>query len=194
MISLTVQIDFSKFRGIVEKWDDGMRRVSGPMADAAALAAARYMSFVRQRFIQQSKGGGDWPDLADSTKLARARRTKYGRRKFRQKRIDMIAANWQNRFASYAEANAATVSSMHFDILRDRGLLLNSLSQGQPGNRQSTVEYGIAVGTAMSYAKYHQEGGPHLPKREIIVQPDAATATAIARYFGVAAVKLFGQT
>ncbi|HET6496243.1 MAG TPA: hypothetical protein VFH61_12865, partial [Thermoleophilia bacterium] len=54
---------------------------SGPIGGMLRKWGARYLAFTRRRFVAQSGGGGDWPDLAPATKLHRRgpkRRVKRG--------------------------------------------------------------------------------------------------------------------
>ena len=60
-----------------------------------------------------------------------------------------------------------------FSILKDTGLLRNSLSAAR--YETDKIRGGIKVGTGVEYARYHQDGAGNLPKREIIVDPDAGT-------------------
>jgi phage gpG-like protein len=64
------------------------------------------------------------------------------------------------------------------EILRDTGILLNSLSLGANGNVQQMIDRGIEVGTVIRYAKHHQYGGTtpgRPPQRKILVAPDQPT-------------------
>lgn len=69
------------------------------------------------------------------------------------------------------------------EILRDTGLQLNSLSIGGPYNIAAPIQGGMAFGTAVFYAKHHQEpkvpGRP--PQRTILVQPDGPTRSAMQK-------------
>jgi len=74
-------------------------------------------------------------------------------------------------------------------ILRDKGLLFNAVApqfEGAPGAIQQDIPFGVRVGyggpgrhpdgtaTIADIARFHQEGGPHLPVRKIIVPPGEA--------------------
>ena len=75
-------------------------------------------------------------------------------------------------------------------ILRDKGLLFNVTAPaftGAPGQIQEDIPMGIRVGfggparypdgtaTIADIASFHQDGGPHLPQRTIVVPPDNPT-------------------
>jgi hypothetical protein len=130
---------------------------------------ARYLAFARRRFTEQSRGGGEWPDLAPATKKARRG---GGRRKTRSKR-----------------ARTKTTSrgtGRKFAILKDTGTLFNALTIGAPGNLFRRVNGGIRVGfggpathpdgdaTIRDIAVFHDQGDG-VPKRQIIVPPDRPT-------------------
>jgi phage gpG-like protein len=153
---------------------------AGPMRDGFTQAAALYLAFTRRRFVTQSQGGGEWPDLALSTKVARARKTKAGRSKYAKARRG-------------GQTRAQAVAGRKFAILRDTSTLFNSLSTGAPGSTTEYLPAGIRVGTAIKYAKYHQSGGPHLPQRRIFVDPDPATQQRIQSILAGAIVAAMQQ-
>lgn len=63
------------------------------------------------------------------------------------------------------------------EILRDTGILFNSLSAGAHGSVIRDIPNGVEVGTQIKYAKHHQRptvpGRP--PVRKILVPPDDVT-------------------
>lgn len=123
-------------------------------------------SFLRRRFVEQSKGGSDWPPLAEST--IRKRRRPKGK-------------------------GSATGSNVA--VLRDTGILLAALSpQLSPGGVEDrdSSSFTLRVGyggdaphpradmAISSLAKIHHEGGKHLPQRQVVVSPDQATIRKLA--------------
>lgn len=123
-------------------------------------------SFLRRRFVEQSKGGADWPPLAEST--IRRRRKPKGK-------------------GSAGGNNVA--------VLRDTGILLAALSpQLSPGGIEDrdSNQFLLRVGyggdaphpradmAISSLAKIHHEGGKHLPQRQVVVRPDSATIRRMA--------------
>jgi hypothetical protein len=157
-------------------------------------AGERYLTFIRRRFMENSRGGGEWPDLSPATKMARLRKTQKG------KRIAKKVRKMQEFIQGYfPDSDLALRSSMealglHFDILRDTGTLFNSLSMGGAGNVFQEDADGITVGTQIGYASYHQEGRG-VPQRKILVPPDTETTDAIDRKLSqVAKTMLSGQT
>ena len=146
---------------------DLRRSGNGPIRRAMRQWGARYRSFAQQRFDRYSKGGGDWPPLAESTKRRR-RKARKGRKK------------------------GATRS---FSLLRDTGLMfaaLNPAWTGKAGALQEDIQFGIRVGyggpskhpggkaTIADIARFHDIGAGNLPERQIIDVPDAPTWVAMA--------------
>jgi len=182
-VSVTVSVNLSKlhrFKGIVvEQLTGGY----GPINDALKLWGVRYRSWAQQRFNAFSKGGGDWKPLADSTIAKRRRGTKSNQQKLKE--------IWSARVALHKkDSKTADVLGGQVSILRDTGLLFNALSPmfvGAPGALERRIKFGIRVGyggpqkhtlgvkgaaTIADIASFHQKGHlPHLPKREIIVNP-----------------------
>ena len=56
-------------------------------------------------------------------------------------------------------------------ILRDTGVLLNSLSPGGPGNLIDAIPGGVSIGTSVPYARYHHEGTKTIPARRLWPEP-----------------------
>ncbi len=165
MIQATVKVNLEPLKRFGASVSAGMSGGTGPIRDAFVQWAARYRGFVRERFDKYSKGGGDWPPLAESTK-----RKRRGPRKGHK-------------------------GSRSFSILRDTGTLFNALTPtftAAPGQLQENIPFGIRVGyggpakhpsgaaSIADLAAFHQTGAGRLPKREIIVAPDARTLAAMA--------------
>ena len=152
------------------KWDwtgaEQLERAFSGGAAADALlrdVAVVYLAYLKRRYETQSRGGGEWPDLAPST-LTRKR---YGKKKG-------------------AKAENAR-------ILRNLGLLLNALNIGAAGNaaRQTgptRYEFGFADAPHgaggppyRQLAIWHDQGTSRMPQRQILVLPDDATVRVIER-------------
>lgn len=145
----------------------------GPMRPFFRRAAARYLGFIRRRFVNASRGDGTWPDLALSTKLKRLRRQHRGRfSRFVKKQ------EGKNRAAQMM----ALANSSKFAILRDTSTLFGALTEGNLGNEIDYGKDGVVIGVNVRYARFHQDpailGRP--PKREILVQPDKQTEEQMA--------------
>lgn len=139
---------------------------NGPVRRAMRQWAARYRGFAQSRFDRYSKGGGDWPPLAASTRQRR-RKARKGRTKG---------------------------AARSFSLLRDTGLLfaaLNPVWSRKPGALQKDIPFGVRVGyggpskhpggkaTIADIAGFHDTGAGNLPERQIIDVPDTRTLDAM---------------
>jgi len=81
------------------------------------------------------------------------------------------------------------------EILRDTGVLLNSLSLGAPGSIRREIPDGIEVGTVVKYATHHQNpkvpGRP--PQRKILEYPPPAVLERMRDVVRRAAIKTVQQ-
>ncbi len=88
---------------------------------------------------------------------------------------------WQPLAASTIAGRRKGKGSGSPEILRDTGLLLNSLTLGGRGSIAKDEPSRILVGTAIPYGKHHQRpttpGRP--PKRAFLVPPDERTRLAM---------------
>ncbi len=160
---MPVRINLKPLKQFADKVSRDLRgRTMGPIRDAIKQWGARYRSFALLRFVSFSKGGGDWQSLAPTT-IARRR----------------------------AGSGPGQVAA----ILVDTGTLRSALDvqfTRKPGALEETIPFGVRVGyggpsahpgggaTVADIAKFHQEGTSRVPKREIIVEPDAKTVAAMA--------------
>lgn len=181
MINATVKVDLKSLSGFKDRINRDLRsggQVAGgsPINNAIKQWGTRYRSFIQERFLIFSRGGGNWPPLKPSTIRARMRRRK-GMRKGKR--------------GSYKGVITAA-------ILRDTGQLYQALSPeftGKPGAIEQAIPFGVRVGyggpgmytkkyggvaTIADIANFHQTGAGHLPKREIIVPPDRHTTELMA--------------
>lgn len=184
-ISATVTVNLAKlykFRADIAKQLEGGY---GPINDALKLWAVRYRSFAQQRFDLYSKGGGDWQELNEKTIERRRKGTATNRAKLKE--------IWNAKVSLHAPKDSqANSAGGQPSILRDAGLLFNALAPafvGAPGAIQQRIKFGIRVGyggpqrhavdatskgmaTIADIASFHQKGNlPHLPQRQIIVDP-----------------------
>lgn len=179
MISFTV--DTSNASARIAALEE--RMAAGEKMRAAFFVASQvYLGFIRNRFVKAARGDGTWAPLAESTKLRRLNKTKKGKATLAKSRKEYKQAKTAGRSLPAHYQIKRTVPGS-FEILRDTGILLNSLSTGNPGNITNLTENGVIVGTAVQYAKYHQNpkvpGRP--PQRTILVSPDDATMALITR-------------
>ena len=114
-------------------------------------------SFLRRRFTRASRGDGTWPPLAPST-IAR-----------RRKRSKAILRDTGLLFSQFSPEIVQAGKA----ILKGKSIMQAQVSFGGQGKYPD----GTSVIDVMSF---HQRGGGHLPKRELIVGPDAATRGQMA--------------
>lgn len=131
--------------------------------------ADRYSTYVHRWF--DSGGGGTWHPLADST--IRQRRSAEKNRRLKRRRKPGTA-----KTTTRGGATRATVK-----ILKDTGILRAGLSIGAPGNLTRRLVDGVEFGfdqsrhlggklTMAKLAEIHDGGGPNLPARPILIDPD----------------------
>lgn len=158
------------------------------MTQVMAQWTRMYAAFIQRRFNKFSQGGGDWPALALSTINARRK----GRKLKNPKRSSLARDTQGEQGPAGRLVNAGGV----FSILVDSGLLKRSLNPelinpgpvSQIGYKHVMVARigGGAVysGTSLTVRDiigFHQYGGPHLPQRKILVDPDDATKQQMAK-------------
>lgn len=149
-----------------------------PMRDALKQWAFLYRGEMKNRFIKFARGGGDWPDLSESTKAGR----RHGR-----------GGNFKRGKRALAKARAT--GGGQISILIDRGQLVKVLTprfKRIEGQSEKNIPFGIVVGfqgpgrktdhfgkrtkaTIREVAEYHHRGLGNIPKRELLVDPGAAT-------------------
>ena len=150
----------------LERLADKIRRGSGPLREVYLQWAVRYRAYAHRRFGRLSRGGGDWPPLAESTKRRRrkARRGHKGPRSF----------------------------ATHIDTGTLRGALDPNIEN--PGSLRRLLRKGVRVGygggarhpkakrlTIAKLAEIHHKGLGRVPRRRIIVKPDANTVQRMKR-------------
>lgn len=160
-----------------------------------STCAVVYRSYLHERFDRLSQGGGEWPDLAERTKRARRQGKKKKPKKPSLKNIKSRAKR-KARMQKWREKLAAWRKNRKFTVLRDTGTLMNVLSPtftGAPGAVQDFSPFAVTVGfggnerhgkgsaTVADIAGYHQRGSGKLPKRRIIVGPDATTIATMGK-------------
>lgn len=75
--SVTVSIELSDLQKFGHQIDVGLNGDAGnPVGKAVKQWAFRYRAWAQERFDEQSQGGGEWPDLKDSTKEQRRNKDK----------------------------------------------------------------------------------------------------------------------
>jgi hypothetical protein len=223
MITATVVIDLGSLKNYQRAIDSDLRRSgNGPIRACFKKWAARYRSFLRERFSRLSRGGGEWPSLALST-LLRRRRGKFKQKKVKdflrmRAKMKRTGRSSAGRFVSMKNFNSITHSMLMGEfgakaaILIDTGTLFGALDtvfKGKPGQYEADIDYGIEVGfggnqlhpsgntqakTVEQIASYHQTGGVHLPQRKIVVPPDQSTMDGMASDMETAVKQVLKET
>ena len=157
---------------------------TGRIEEAFRTWGVIYRAAMQERFMIFSRGGGDWPPLAPST-IAGRRHGKGGKHKRGKKAL----------------ARARASGGGQVSILYDTGLLYAALDPNfgpLPGQYQEILKNGLRVGfggpgaypeggaTIADIAGFHQEGGPKLPQRKILVDPPEETKKKMAEALDLA--------
>lgn len=207
-ISAIVEVDLGQLRSLKSTIDAQLEH--GAYFDQVfQLWAYRYRSYTQLRFDTFSKGGGDWQKLAAST-IAKRRKGKQPKQP--EKKKSNLQASRDDQKAKKETKKPKQAASV--SILRDTGTLFAALSPtfvGSPGAIQERIRYGIRVGyggpqkhigfdgkaslaTVADIAAFHQKGNPpHLPKREIIVDPPESLIAQMIKDMQEALDKLIAQ-
>lgn len=163
---MPVKMNLAPLRRFQDDIRRGLANKSGPIGDSLRVWAAIYRAFAQERFRDQSRGGGQWPPLKEST----VRRRRKGRRR-----------------------SGAPRASILWDTGTLVGALTPRFI-GAPGQLEENIPFGIRVGygrdphpgangavTIQKLAGWHQTGAGNLPERPIIVEPNDRTIQLMAR-------------
>ena len=181
--ALKVRIDVSGLRAMLRKLD--ATPPSPIVAKMYKQWAVRYRRGTRRRFLNASRGDGTWAPLAEST----IRRRRHGGGAVNANgKIRRISGGGKRGVKAMRKALASGGGQVA--ILRDLNKLYDATEPvfgNAPGAWEQLVRHGIQVGfggparhpsgtaTIADIAAFHQFGGPKLPKREILVSPNAQT-------------------
>jgi len=124
---------------------------------------ARYRSFSQRRFDLFSKGGGNWPPLAEST----IKRRRKGKRK------SGTIAILRDTGTLFRALNPVLGQPGSFEQVA--GLFTVELGFGGASKHPN------GTASIADIAKFHNFGMGHNPTRTIIVPPDAKTREAMAQ-------------
>ena len=174
------------------------------VARALDLWSLRMRTFWRVRFINASRGDGTWPPLKQGTLFGRSRRPytrlskAYAAGEITDEQLETRMRRARRAVAKRQAKIRATPMGPEYarlgGILWDTGTLLAALDPSvldAPGSLHEASGLSVTVGyggmdaypdgkaTIADVARFHQEGGGNLPRREIIVPPDSATLAAM---------------
>ena len=163
------------------------------VSEAIGMAA---LSDIKADYLVKARGGRgqdgvQWAPLAQSTIENRLRRFKksggFDKHKskikgkiqaglFAKYLQSMPEAEAKKKAKSAAEIMAKHETTMAFldnlEILRDTGVMFNSLSPGQTGSETKFEVGQITLGTNVPYAKFHQTGTKRMPARPFLPEPE----------------------
>ncbi len=145
-------------------------RSPGPIRDAFKQWGWRYRGFVQERFDRFSKGGGDWPGLAASTKA--------GRRGKKYTILRNLGLLFNALDPTFRHAPGAVEKHVPFGVV---------VGYGGPHRHPG------GAATIADIANFHQTGRPNLPQRKIIVRPSPQTMAGMAEDMVRAERKLIRQ-
>jgi hypothetical protein len=193
-VAVKVKVDLSGLKKFQDLIDKGLRRKSGPVHDALTQWIRRYRGAMSERFDTFSRGGGDWPALAQSTINAR----RHGTSK----------SGGRGKTGARALKKEQATGGGQVSILRDTGMIFNALDPAgrRAGNWDDYIANGVEVGfggsavhkgtslTIAQIAAYHQEGTSRMKARKILVSPDEHTQDLMCQDMRMAVERVIGMS
>lgn len=168
-----------------QSWEDDFRR------KLLSLMAARYRAFLFRRFNINSRGGGDWPPLKESTKSRRRKGKPIHRTNPEQVAIESIfqkksilvdtgilrsALNVRPAAASFEEIS---ISELHASVAVGFSQMIHPPPTKKPkSKRVPKIRTPITV-TQLAYIHHFGCKKRGLPARPILVPPDEACMKAM---------------
>lgn len=145
-----------------------------PLSPRTIAYGRRHPGLARRRRAA-AKRGSNRPSLT----AAQDRRWRQlyasrggGPKATRQQKGRAAAYAWFVLKAEGATTVLASYGTTKVEMLRDTGILFNSLSPGVPGNVLESRPGAVIVGTNVPYALAHHRGGLHLPRRRLWPDPE----------------------
>lgn len=144
--------------------------------------AAVYSAFTRRRFVAYSRGGGGWPPLAASTLRRRRKGKGTGKAAILRDTGLLFMALTIGAAGNFLRRTRAGIVYGFGDNQHPRRVVGHRVKTNKrtgaqtKGRRILLTTAGASATTLRQIAIYHQEGGPRLPRRVILAQPDAQTA------------------
>lgn len=185
--------------------------------------AAMYRAWSQERFSTYSRGGGDWPPLAESTIKARYRRLHRAKRnraveEYRLKTIEYYAG-YRKKMPKYNRwkvdrfwgktGQIAKMIGAEMKILWDRlgtiFMALDPVRYAESGGADARIPNGIRVGfggpamhpdgktTIAQIAAYHNSGGGHLPQRKLLESPPDSVTAEMAQALQTAMKRIWAE-
>lgn len=178
-----VKLDLRPLQKFRKGLHDGLNSGTGPFGTMMEKWGLRYLAFLQRKFRQNSSGGGDWKPLSPKTLAKEHPKTRAG-----------ILPRSSPRFVR------------RIGILRISGAIYRSLFRGESGNlfqrRGNRLFVGVggpgrhpnADVTVAGLVMIHNNGAAgkehDIPRRPIILEPDAATVAAMKQDVAPAAQEM----
>jgi hypothetical protein len=178
-----VKLDLRPLQKFSKGLHDGLNHGTGPFGTMMEKWGLRYLAFLQRKFRENSAGGGGWRPLSPKT-LAKEHP------KFREGIVSRSSPRFVRRIG----------------ILRISGAIYRSLFKGESGNLFHRVGNKLQVGvggpgrhpnadvTVAGLVMIHNNGstagGKNIPRRPIILEPDAATVAAMKQDVAPAAQEM----
>jgi hypothetical protein len=170
MIAFRTQIDKSGLEKFQKEVHDQLANTkSGKVHDCMIKWEARYIGAMRKRFVDNSRGGGDWPKLASSTIFKRMRERNDGNPAILRDTGILL-----NVLTPLVAVPGKFFEFLSMGIRTGFGGSAIHALQKALKTKKSKRKAGRTITnmTIADIAKFHQEGGGNLPQREILIEPD----------------------
>jgi hypothetical protein len=142
----------------------------GAFQDSLGEALNLMMEWEQGRFLVESSGGGDWPDLSIARKMERARDLE----KISGIRFFEVTSGFRGKRGSGTLRSERELwANVQFPILYETSNLFQSLLQGGTFNELIFTADSATQQTVVGYAAQHQLG-IGVPQRQFVVMPDEA--------------------
>ena len=163
---MAVEFDITGLDNLIRTYQGKTRASDQAMKDLAFI----YLADTRKRYVKFSRGGGDWKALKPAT----IRNRRKGKKTKKTPR------------------GSSGTGNKNAQILRDTGLLLNSLTPGTTGSLvrrigatkirvgYSTARHPNTKMTFQELADIHHRGLGNVPARPIFVEPSSGARNRAA--------------
>jgi len=168
MAEIHVVIDFKGLKKFSKQIASDLRnKANGPIRKAIRQWAARYRTFLRDRFVKFSRGGGNWKPL---------------KRKRKRGSLNSVAIlrNTGTMFSAFQPVFQSKPGQLQQDITF--GV---RVGYGGPGRHKKG-----GTATIADIAAFHQVGVGFLPVRKIIVLPDSQVISKMSEDMKQGLIKL----
>lgn len=139
---------------------------NGPLRKGIRNAGVVYLQNMQERFLQFSRGGGDWPPLSPVTLMRRLRRGKGGKTLKRPRRLTALNSHMlydtKTLYEGLTPQYPATAAGQVFEDTP------NGMRMGYGGNAIHPATGKVRVADV---ASWQHNGTRRIPPRQILVVP-----------------------